>query len=609
MASTINEAENGLADLGPKDAKSAGTADIEVETPVLIVGGGPVGMLLAYALSAYHGQPCVLVEQSPTTTTYPKMELTQGRAMEIYRWLGLADELRALGVPESEHLDEVISTGLGEDGHIITVWKRDSPAEIRRKSERLNDGTLPREPYLRCHQIPIEKWLKEKISKEEKVASFWGWKFLGLDEKDTEVISEAMDANGRKLKIKSAYVVGCDGAGSIVRRSAGLEGPRTDLAIHMAFIHFESTDFDILHSQGKFWHLLMMGGSIIVDQGAGIWTLHRIVAPGVDDASEEDPLSVIAEVVGGLSGPRPINVDRILVQGKWGTLLSIASGFRSEKGRVFLTGDSGTFLTANGKMTSTDKAKAHPLSPMGGHGLNTGICDLWDISWKLAAVLSGWGGPRLLHSYDIERRPIALANAAMVNKAAVEVAVPILTAADRVGAAQLTAKDEAGQRTRDDLAKEADQGHWLHNQTNKLLGYRYNSPIIIQDEDGTAAPVSEDEITKYLPTSWPGGRPPHVFLADGKTSIFDLFGKGFSLVDFSASGQLGKIFSSASSQLSVPLEVIHLPQERHVRDLWERDVVLVRPDGHVAWRSTNSEEQSLDIEAVTAVLNQVRGMV
>jgi len=206
-----------------------GAPEIEVETPVLIVGGGPVGMLLTYALSSYHGQPCVLVEQSPTTTEYPKMEFTQGRAMEIYRALGLADELRSLGVPESERLDEVITTGFGETGHLITVWKRDSPAQIRQKSHELNDGTFSAEQNLRCHQIPVERWLKEKISTQEKVRSFWGWKFVGLEEGDGAVTSEAVDAEGKKLRIRSEYVVGCDGAGSAVRRCVGLDGPRTDL--------------------------------------------------------------------------------------------------------------------------------------------------------------------------------------------------------------------------------------------------------------------------------------------------------------------------------------------------------------------------------------------
>lgn len=251
--------------------------------------------------------------------------------------------------------------------------------------------------------------------------------------------------------------------------------------------------------------------------------------------------------------------------------------------------------------------KAHPLSPMGGHGLNTGICDVWDLSWKLAATLAGWGGPRLLESYDFERRPVAHSNAAAVNKAAVEVGMPLFTATHRIGAATLLANDEAGRNARECLGQDTDKGHWLHNQVNKILGYRYTSPIIIQNEDASGAPASEDEITKYVPTTWPGGRAPHVFLADGKTSIFDRFGKGFSLVDFTPGCELGKTFSAVSSELAIPLKVIHLPQERHARDVWERDVVLVRPDGHVAWRSPLSGGSISGVEAVATILRQVSG--
>ncbi|KEF56590.1 uncharacterized protein A1O9_06779 [Exophiala aquamarina CBS 119918] len=250
---------------------------------------------------------------------------------------------------------------------------------------------------------------------------------------------------------------------------------------------------------------------------------------------------------------------------------------------------------------------AHPLSPMGGHGLNTEICDVWDISWKLAAALSGWGGPQLLESYDTERRPIAHANAAMVNKAAVEVGMPLLTSAQRIGANILVADDETGRKARDDLGLETDKGHWLHDQTGKILGYRYVSPVVIQDEEAGDPPKQEDEITKYIPTTWPGGRPPHVFLVDGKTSIFDHFTKGFSLIDFTPGCEFGKPFSTVSSELGIPLEVVHLPQEQHARDLWERDVVLVRPDGHVAWRSSRSGGPTPTVEAVAAILRQVSG--
>jgi hypothetical protein len=109
----------------------------------------------------------------------------------------------------------------------------------------------------------------------------------------------------------------------------------------MAFIHFESRDFATIRSQGKFWHSLSVEGSIFVDHGDGIWTLHKMLAPGSSDLSEVDPVHLIADSIGGLSGPVPINIDRILVRGKWGSQLSIANGYRSAKGRVFLAGDSG----------------------------------------------------------------------------------------------------------------------------------------------------------------------------------------------------------------------------------------------------------------------------
>lgn len=109
----------------------------------------------------------------------------------------------------------------------------------------------------------------------------------------------------------------------------------------MAFIHFESRDFDTFRSHGKFWHSMSVDGSIFVDQGDGVWTLHKNLPPGIDDVSDADPFLVIGASLGGLSEPVPVKVDRILVRGKWSSQLSIATSFRSANGRVFLVGDSG----------------------------------------------------------------------------------------------------------------------------------------------------------------------------------------------------------------------------------------------------------------------------
>ena len=132
----------------------------------------------------------------------------------------------------------------------------------------------------------------------------------------------------------------------------------------MAFIHFESKDFDTFRSQGKFWHSISVEGSIFVDQGDGIWTLHKMLPPGVDEVTVADPYQVIAAAVGGLSGPVPVKVDRILVRGKWSSRLSIATNFRSPNGRVFLTGDAGEWLFMQHNVT---RAHANSASA-GAHG-------------------------------------------------------------------------------------------------------------------------------------------------------------------------------------------------------------------------------------------------
>jgi 2-polyprenyl-6-methoxyphenol hydroxylase-like FAD-dependent oxidoreductase len=237
MKSSSDEPPRGIFPL-PQQSSSPNTNTLqngfhdhveEISTPILVVGGGPVGMLLAYTLSRRHDQPCTLVEASTSTTIYPKMEFTNGRSMEIYRQLGLARQLRDLGVPEHYPLNEIFTTGLGDEGKPILHWSRPSPAEIREKSRTVNDGTFPREPYLRCSQIPVEKWLKDLVVQEEYVQSFWGWKFTGLREMDDHVLSDIVSTDGRKMVIRSHYVVGCDGGGSLVRKLGGLSSKRKDL--------------------------------------------------------------------------------------------------------------------------------------------------------------------------------------------------------------------------------------------------------------------------------------------------------------------------------------------------------------------------------------------
>jgi 2-polyprenyl-6-methoxyphenol hydroxylase-like FAD-dependent oxidoreductase len=217
----------------PIDVPVNGEDVTTLETPILIIGGGPVGMLLAYILSHRYSQPCTLIETSPTTTIYPKMEFTNGRSMEIYRQLGLVQQLRALGVPEHYTLNELFTTGLADRPGCMTVmrWLRESPEVLKKRDRERNDGTQPVEPYLRCSQIPVEKWLKDLIRKEPLVQSYFGWRFAGLTETENGVSSEIVvsDGSAKRMRIRSQYLAGCDGGGSLVRKEINVKSDRKDL--------------------------------------------------------------------------------------------------------------------------------------------------------------------------------------------------------------------------------------------------------------------------------------------------------------------------------------------------------------------------------------------
>ncbi len=246
---------------------------------------------------------------------------------------------------------------------------------------------------------------------------------------------------------------------------------------------------------------------------------------------------------------------------------------RYGEGRVFLAGDS-----------------AHMLSPTGAFGMNTGIQDAVDLSWKLAAVLHGWGGDRLLASYDAERRPVGHRN---VREAAANFR---RMTSPRPGPLLLESTP-AGDAFRQKLGAEfaAIMRHeWFTLGVH--LGYRYErSPICWPD--GT--PALPDEPNRYLPTTRPGSRAPHAWLAPRKSTL-DLFGRGFALLGFDADASEADKLMAAARTRGVPVTFTAL-DHAEAAQLYQRKLVLVRPDGHVAWRGDRAPDDPL------AVIDCIRG--
>ena len=350
----------------------------------------------------------------------------------------------------------------------------------------------------------------------------------------------------------------------------------------MYLVHFRSRDLARLHKQGQFWHILFSTGSVIISQDeVETWTTHVPIALDVDQASL-NPEKAVSEVLGGSVGPYPIKIDEILVTSSWRPNICIADRYISPGGRVFLSGDS-----------------AHQNAPFGGYGMNTALGDSFDIGWKLAAVLGGYGGPHLLKSYETERRPIAVRN---IDHSGVHAAVHFewWGWCREAGSKVVTSQTEDGKKLRAQITHQL-QEHDGENKDHGIeLDYRYNhSPVIVPDEKSTE-PVWNR--AQYTPSTWPGARAPHVFLADGETSIFDLFGRYYTFIDFSKDGKVAKTFEAMAKSLAIPLKVVCLPNEAHAQDVWGRSAFLIRPDDHVAWRAPSDPQAEVDVEDILLIV-------
>src|SRR5262249_13428736 len=220
----------------------------------------------------------------------------------------------------------------------------------------------------------------------------------------------------------------------------------------------------------------------------------------------------------------------------------------------------------------------HLTSPTGALGMNTGMQDAVDLGWKLDAVLKGWAGPNLLATYEIERRPVAVRNVKASTENLQRMLAPRTTHKPSPEVFQSGPAGDAARKAYGDWYTELMRHEWFMNGYH--LGYRYDdSPIVVPD--GTPAPPLEGRTCTQI--ARPGARAPHVWLRDGRSTL-DLYVRGFVLLRFSAPAPAGEGFAKAVARTGVPLDIVAL-DEPAVFDAYQRRLVLVRPDGHVAWRA------------------------
>ena len=523
---------------------------MEYDTPVTIAGGGPVGMTLALELSR-HGVSSILLERRNTTTEHPKMDLTNGRSMELFRRLGIVNEVRSAGVSEDQTMDITYATSA--TGYHLHTFDYGSPNEYRRRSIESNDGTMTLEPFMRVSQVLLEPVLKTAIDNDPLIDVRFGWTWEGFTQGDQGVTSLIRDSGGSGTEqIFSEFLAGCDGGGSQVRQLANidLEGDFGVVSVYM--IHFKSSDFEILAKFGAAYHLQTGFGTLIAQNGKDIWTLHVVISSDTDLKSI-DPADLVRQFAG---------TDfefEILVENHWTPHLVVADTYRNK--RVMLAGDA-----------------AHQFIPTGGYGMNTGVWDAADLGWKLAAVINGWGGDLLLDSVE-ERRGIALQNRAAA----------ISHMNDRFGIegyiqerrSEGDIESSEAERVREDIRNEIIRIGNAENESWGIEhGYSYNdSGVILYDQDPALAPGFNS--MHATPSAWPGSRLPHYYLEDA-TPLYDHLGREFTLIILNGSDSTS--FERASSETGIPLDVLQISNDANLNSLGYK-YILVRPDQHVAWSS------------------------
>ncbi|KAK5102745.1 hypothetical protein LTS08_003545 [Lithohypha guttulata] len=573
--------------MGDYNTNQDGGCEEVLQGTVLIAGGGPVGLLLARVLSFY-GVRSILFERNKTTTSWPKMDLTNARSMELFRKIGLADDLRRQGVPP--HLDQhvLISSGLSVK-EPLTRWDLPGVDKFRQLIEEVNDGSQPREPWQRMSQAIFERWLRAICDRDPLIDLHYGWRVDNVQETDDHVRTIVVNCDtGVTKTYVTDFVAGCDGASSKVRRSLQIPIDGGPIPACALLVHFKSRDLQRLHKQGRFWHIFFLqphggfGAAIIAQDEVETFTVHLFLPLDVDTDKIESK-DAVYRALGGIYDDFHIEIDEILVRSVWRPNIAITRTWHGPHHRIFLAGDA-----------------AHQNIPTGGYGMNMGIGDAFDLGWKLAAVINGNGGKGLLTSYELERRPVAMRN---VEHSGVHFKVhqdleAIINGGDPK---RVDAMTEEGIALREKI-----HNHYQHHDgENKDLGiemgYRYDSPVIIRDPGEREPPW---DVRRFTPTTWPGSRAPSLFLSDG-SAIYDKFGKHWTLLSFTTT-ECGKDYMvHAALKQRLVLDVVDLSREDHARAIYEKPLVLIRPDQHVAWRASSLE----NLETAMKILETVSGRV
>ncbi len=522
------------------------------DSQVLIIGAGPVGLVLAIDL-AQRGVKVIVAERHLEPLKWPKMERCNARTMEIFKRLGLADIVRDASKFRDVPMDVFALTNFSAPPLAHVPYP--SVTEFQAEIARTFDGTKPREPYQLISQYTLEPLLKNIAENMDGIEVLSGWNFQSFEQDESSVTALLHSETDGEKRVTAEYMVGCDGGASAVRKQLNFrfEGQAGILTLRQILFKSEQL-FDVI-PVGKGRHYYFPNAVVVAQDDLKHFAMHT---KQVTDDPAEDVVRSVLE----------LDVDvETFAENVWKQNLLLSEKYID--GRVLIAGDA-----------------AHIVIPNAGLGLNTGVGDAADLAWKLAAVLDGWGGERLLPSYETERRFVGIRNLNASGRAARKVARwQMLCGPDIDG-------DSPPARLRRKVVEQATrEGVVNSNCMDGIeLGYRYLGSPIICEEPGTGEDLNE---MHYHPTTSPGARIPHMWLEDG-SAIQDVMAKGYNLISIGAADSEVSAIQEAMANIGAPLTV-HSFNDAALLRIYENRLLLLRPDLHVAWRGDQAPEDILSI--------------
>jgi 2-polyprenyl-6-methoxyphenol hydroxylase-like FAD-dependent oxidoreductase len=541
-----------------------------IEVPVLVVGAGPVGMT-ASILLARQGIGNLVVDRRSGPHRAPQAHVVNPRSLEIFRGAGLdVAVLRTHATPR-------------EDGSHVAWMTTLAGTELGRLPyERQGDDALAYSPtpLLNLSQHRLEPLLLSHLRTHPLATLHYRHEWASLTQDEDSVTARIRDLDhDEDYEVRCKWLLAADGAGSRVRRAVdiGMEGP--DRLQSFVMIHFEANLRPLVRERPAILYWTVDPeclGAFVAHDIDRTWVFMHAHDP------ETEPIATFTEAACTAIVRRAIghaDVDFVVRDiSSWTMTAQVAERYRA--GNVFLVGDS-----------------AHRFPPSGGMGMNTGVQDVHNLAWKLAAVAQGWADGALLDTYERERRPIAqrnadqsLANAMKMLELLQELGITPDDAASRPVLAALLADADGRARVHEAIARQQDHFDMLGLQ----LGLAYESGALVPDGSDPAAPANP--VRDYLPTARPGARLPHAWIEqDGeRRSTLDLVAAGgltlISAPDGGAWAEAARACTQGPVRCLVSGRDFHDPEGHWTRacELAPDGAVLVRPDQHVAWRASTA---------------------